>query len=81
MIPSFFYHNPENIKTTTKPSQHHTNKTESIIQPSQHYKDQTESITKLSQRDKDKPDSTKLPPNKPAIQKTLKNLNNFILTG
>ena len=51
--------NPENIKTT-KPSQHHTNK--------------TGSITKLSQRDKDKPDSTKLPPNKPAIQKKTKKL-------
>ena len=74
--------NPENIKTTTKPSQHHKNKTGSIIQPSQHHKDQTESITKLSQRDKDKPDSTKLPTNKPAIpKKNLKNLNNFILTG
>ena len=71
--------NPGNIKTTTKPPQHHKNKTGSIIQPPQHHKDQTESITKLSQRDKDKPDSTKLPPNKPAIPK--KNLNNFILTG
>ena len=60
--------NPENIKTTTtKPPQHHKNKTGSIIQPSQHHKDRTESMTKLSQRDKDKPDSTKLPPNKPAI--------------
>ena len=67
-------HNPQHIKTTTKPSQHHKNKTESIIQPSQHHKDQTESITKLSQRDKDKPDSTKLPPNKPAIQKKPKKL-------
>ena len=65
--------NPENIKTT-KPSQHHKNKTGSIIQPSQHHKDQTESITKLSQRDKDKPDSTKLPPNKPAIPKKTKKL-------
>ena len=61
--------NPENIKITTKPSQHHKNKTGSIIQPSQHHKDQTESITKLSQRNKDKPDSTKLPPNKPTIPK------------
>ena len=29
-------------------------------------------FTKLSQRDKDKPDSTKLPPNKPAIPKKTK---------
>ena len=65
--------NPENIKTT-KPSQHHKNKTESIIQPSQHHKDQTKSITKYSQRDNDKPDSTKLPPNKPAIPKKTKKI-------
>ena len=65
--------NPENIKTT-KPPQHHKDKTGSIIQPSQHHKDRTESKTKLSQRDKDKPDSTKLPPNKPAIPKQTKKL-------
>ena len=31
-------------------------------------------MTKLSQRDKDQPDSTKLPPNKPAIPKKPKKL-------